>query len=205
MKLWDNIKDSKEMKFFLVTIIIFFIIGVTIGVNSFLYNYKGSDVITKYLDSTFQQIVKEPINYSDILFKSIMYNLSLFFLIFLFGNTKMGSPLIILFIMFKGYIIGYSFTLFVKLYNIKGLSVSLAGILPHNLIFVPCYILLAAIASYNSYVKLRDKFQKQIKVQSSNMLTTGAIIISIPIAIGVLIEVFLTPMILKYVVTNLFI
>lgn len=205
IKLWNNIKSNNEMKIFFIIIITFFVTGIVIGVNSFLYNSGDNNMLQQYMNAMFTNMIKSDIEYNQILLRTVIINASLFGLIFLFGNTKYGSPIIIMIMMIRGYFIGYSFTLFIKLYSVQGLSLALSGIIPHNLIFIPVYILLATIAAYNSYVKLKDKFSQTIKIEFSNKLTSGALIIAIPVVIGVLIQSFLTPNILKMVVTKIFI
>jgi stage II sporulation protein M len=90
--------------------------------------------------------------------------------------------------------------------GIKGMWVSLLGVLPQNIIYIPCIIFVSVLAMEFSLNILKDKSNKNwasnvwIKITSYSF---SFILITIIMAVGFTMESYLTPHILKVVIASI--
>lgn len=75
-------------------------------------------------------------------------------LLWIFGVTIVGSPLILLAVGARGYIVGFTVGYLVKQEAGRGLVLALVGVLPQNLCYVPAFIGAGAVALYFSITLL---------------------------------------------------
>lgn len=203
MYLKNKFRNYRISNIFLIIAVVFFLTGIILGVNSVSYT-KGNIVdLNSYFKELFTFVSSRDISYKEIFLSSILSNLLIFMIIFVLGNWAIGSPFICLVLLLKGYMIGYTFTVFIQMFAIKGLCMALVGIVPQNLIYIPCFIILSAIASSHSYDKLKNKVQKINKTEFINDYINLSLAIVVPIVVGIILETFLLPNILKIVILKL--
>lgn len=203
-KFWqDKIKDLRRINIFFIIVTIFILVGIIIGINSVCYMKNNSLELQSYFKELLSFLSQKEIGYKEILISSTLSNLTLFMFIFILGNLRFGTAFIFILMLFKGYTVGYTFTLFIKLFGIKGLCISMAGVFLQNIIYIPCFMILSIIASYNSYEKLKNRLEKINKVDYINDYVNMSLSIAVVVIIGIIIESFLVPNILKYVVSKL--
>lgn len=70
------------------------------------------------------------VGYTDIFMSSLFSNFILFFLVFFFGLSLAGIPLIVLANVYKGFGIGFTVGFLYSIYGFKGLLITLLTILP---------------------------------------------------------------------------
>lgn len=203
MYIKNKFRNIRINNVFLIITIAFLLTGVILGVNSVSYTKGNTADLNSYFKELFTFVSSRDISYKEVLLSSILSNLTMFMLIFILGNWALGSPFVFLIMLFKGYMIGYTFTVFIQMFSVKGLCISLVGIIPQNLIYIPCFIVLAAIAASHSYDKLKNKFQKISKTDFINEYVNASLAIAVPIVAAIIIETFLMPYILKMVIVKL--
>lgn len=197
--------NTKGINVFLTIVILFLGIGIILGLNSVFYmNTSHIDELDSYLSKLMQYIGQQTINYKEIFLSSVISNLTMFLIIYILGNWFLGGPFILLAMLFKGYTIGFTFTTFIKVLGTKGLGVALAGVIPQNLFYVPCFIFLSIVALRKSYEQLKRKFNKDNKLKYDNSYINAALMLAIPLVIGIILESFLMPNILKSIVSKLY-
>ena len=199
----NKFRNIRINNVFLIMTIAFFLTGIILGVNSVAYTKGNTSDLNSYFKELFTFVSSRDISYKEVLLSSILSNLTIFMIIFILGNWALGSPFVFLIMLFKGYMIGYTFTVFIQMFSVKGLCVSLVGIVPQNLIYLPCFIVLATIASSYSYDKLKNKFQKINKTEFINEYVNASLSIAVPIVVAIIFETFLLPNILKMVILKL--
>lgn len=143
-KIWDNLKISKQMLYFLLIITIIALIS-------------GS-VFSIILDKTDQSLLKESLNTYILnikqnnidVFKSFFHlilseSISVLF-IWLLGISIIGLPIIILLYFSNTFILGFSIGGLIVNYKFKGLLFSILSTFPHQLIYIGIYTILVAYA-----------------------------------------------------------
>ncbi len=75
--------------------------------------------------------------------KSLLQNSQSVLLFWVLGMSVVGAPLLLAAIGVKGYAVGYTVGFLVRSFGLTGFLASASGVLPHNLLIVPCYVLLA--------------------------------------------------------------
>lgn len=141
MKRFSNIKhkDNRETPRWLYL----FLIGMILGIVMVLLNreifiqdtyFFGEDVLKRF---GYSSIYKEPFFYY-VLKKRI----SLLAFMIISSVTIFGSFCLVAFGVWFGMSIGVILTTLLIKYGLKGLWVSIGLLLPQNLIYIPCYILI---------------------------------------------------------------
>jgi len=75
--------------------------------------------------------------------KSLLQNSQSVLLFWVLGMSVVGAPLLLAAIGVKGYAVGYTVGFLVRSFGLTGFLASASGVLPHNLLIVPCYVFLA--------------------------------------------------------------
>ena len=195
--IWDKLKISKKMLYFLLIITVIALIS-------------GS-LFTIILDKTDQSLLKDSLNTYILnirlnnidIFKSF-YHLMLseiltILFIWLLGISVIGLPIIILLYFSKTFILGFSIGGLVINYKFKGLLFAVISTFPHQLIYIGIYTLLVAYALNLSLKLLNSIVFKKIldfKKIINKYLVIGALTI-IAITLAITYETLLLPNIIK--------
>ena len=151
-----------------------------------------------------QNILKEDFKYKAIFTDVLKNNASLIFAIWFLGLTMVGIPVILIIDVIKGFTLGFSISFVINGIGTKGLAVVLIGILPQNVIYIPCVLVASVVAMEFSLNILRDRVNKQrinsiwIKITSYSFVF---IIISIFMCTGFLFESYITPSLVRLILT----
>lgn len=116
-------------------------------------------------------------------------------LLWIFGLTVVGIPLILIIIGVRGFILGFTVGFLVQEKAGQGLLLSLAGVLPQNLFYVPAYLGAGVLAVYFSLSLLRGS--KDGKVSSRlGIYSLFFLFLFLLTVIGAWIEGYLVPSLL---------
>jgi stage II sporulation protein M len=161
-----------------------------------LVNYFGS--FTDYLKSY-------QINRQYVLFETLKNNVPVMILLWVLGFTIIGIPVILIIDIFKGFTLGFTITFIMNGIGIKGIWIALAGIIPQNLIYLPCIILASVFSMELSLYKLRNRLNKPMAKSIGNQYaayTATFLILLLIMFLGFLIEAYFTTNILKVILSN---
>lgn len=136
---------NKNRKSFIKIIIIFFL-GIVLGII-FINNISSSQIseINNYVSKLINNIKNsEDINKVEILTQSIKQNVSFLLIVWFLGCTIIGSGLIYIAIIYKGFSLGYTIAVIVACLNAKSAIIFiLASLVIQNIIFLPTFFILA--------------------------------------------------------------
>ena len=195
--------NKKENKFYYFMVFIFFCVGIALGTYIVKYmSARDATDLTSYFSTFTESIAKEAVNNKVLLFNILKKNLMLITIIIALSFTVFGTPIILLLDLVKGFTLGYTFSFLISTFDGKGLWLALASTIPQNIIYIPCFIVGIEFSS----TKLKDKFFNKGKV---NTIVERELILKIGVLacvfiIGTLIEAYLGPNIIKFVVTNVY-
>ena len=192
------INNKKEY----VIIFLIFVIGIFSGV--FFVNHlqeTPKTEITNYLNQFIEKFKGlENINSIELLKNSMIQNIGLAIVIWFFGTTVIGIPIVFAIIVYRGFCLGYTISLCITIMGLgKGISFVLVTLLLQNILLIPAILALAVsgIKLYKSIVK--DKTKENVKIEILRH-TVFSIIMLIILLIASIIEIFMSTNILKLVI-----
>ena len=192
------INNKKEY----VIIFLIFVIGIFSGV--FFINHlqeTPKTEITNYLNQFIEKFKGlESINSVELLKNSIIQNIGLAIIIWFFGTTVIGIPIVFAIILYRGFCLGYTISLCITIMGLgKGISFVLVSLLLQNILLIPAILALAVsgIKLYKSIVK--DKTKENVKIEILRH-TVFSIIMLVVLVIASVVEIFMSTNILKLVI-----
>ncbi|MHC6179463.1 stage II sporulation protein M [Clostridium sp. JNZ X4-2] len=177
--------------------------GIVLGIYSVRYmgGFEKSDLVN-YLKNFTTTIDSGSVNYKSILFQTLKNNIPVILAIWFLGLTMIGIPIILVIDIVKGFTIGFSMSFIISQMGIKGIWISLLGILPQNIIYIPCIILSSVFAMEFSLMIFKDRSKVQWKSHILVSITSYSIyflIVAMIMCMGFFMEAYLTPNMIKLV------
>ena len=202
-KLFNLVKfDKKYVLFSLILVIL----GIVCG-SLFIVILNGNDksLVIEYIESFIDTIKNNSFDYISTLKNTLIINYFVIFIISIIGFTYFLTPLNILILFYKSFIIGFSLSSFILTFKIKGLLLSVIYIFPHLIIIILLFSFLIAFTlklSINMINHIIKKKEVNMRDYFNKYLYT-VLFIFIMITISSLYEAFICPYLLKLVVNIL--
>ena len=138
--IYQHIKNnSKEY----ILLLLFFFIGIFLGVmfiNNIQENQRSE--ISSYLNNYIDNLENiEKLNNIEILKNAVIKDIILGIILWFFGTTVIGIPIVFGIILYRGFCLGYTIASIVLTLGIgKGIIFILISLVPQNIIFIPTII-----------------------------------------------------------------
>ncbi len=185
-----------------VIIFLIFVIGIFSGV--FFINHlqeTPKTEITNYLNQFIEKFKGlESVNNIELLKNAMMKNIGLAIVIWFFGTTVIGIPIVFAIILYRGFCLGYTISLCITIMGLgKGISFILVTLLLQNILLIPAILALAVsgVKLYKSIVK--DKTKENVKIEIVRH-TVFSIIMLLVLVIASMVEIFMSTNLLKVVI-----
>lgn len=205
VKKMDMNLSSGKGYFFII--LIMFCLGLSFGLYTVKYMGPAdkNDLVSYFMSFT-KSLENNPIKYGSLAFEVVKKNIIIILPIFLFGLTFFGGPIILIIDLIKGFTLGYTFSFIATAFEGKGIGLAIISIIPQNLIYIPCIIGLSIIGLSMSTENFKRRFLKKSKGDSlfSNYLFKKLIIILVLFVIGVLVETYISPNLIKFVAAKFY-
>lgn len=199
---YEVIDDSKII---FLWVLLFLLIGIVLGSCTVYYMSDFNKVeIGTYFSEFLSFLGTNKISYLQVLLRSIFNIAPIVLIIVLLGFTLIGCPVILFIDLVKGYILGFTFALLASILGGKGIILLALGIVIQQIIFVPCIIILSTVAVKNSIIKIKEGIGKERLKNSrinKNYMKVQSILSAILI-IGIFIETYISPNLIKLVITK---
>lgn len=130
---------------FIILLILFFI-GISLGILMINYSNQEKKIELNDEITEIREIIKESneINYLNLFILSLKRNCTTILIVWFLGCTIIGGILIYFYIIYQGFLIGYTISAFIAVLGIRnGIIFSLATLLLQNIIFLPALFLVA--------------------------------------------------------------
>jgi len=204
-KMTTSLNEHLQQNFWLYVISLFCVFtGIVLGIYAVKYmnNVENSDLLS-YFTNFNQNISNGGFKYSNIISDIIKNNISIILAVWFLGLTMVGIPIILIIDVIKGFTLGFTISFIVKGLGTKGIGIILIGILPQNIIYIPCIIIASVVAMEFSLSILREKMNKQwvssiwMKITSYSFIF---ILIAVLMGVGFLLEAYATPNLIKIII-----
>lgn len=126
-------------------------------------------------------------------------------LLFILGITVIGVPLIIVLNFLKGFLLGCSIHIVVQMFGTQGILLSIATVVPHNVVAVPAILILSstAIGFSTHIVKKRLMTHKGNLREAFVSYSTVAMSMLILLAIAAFVQVYISPQVMEWYLVQL--
>ena len=204
----SNINKHIQENFWLYIISILCVFtGIILGIYSVKYmgQIEQNDLIN-YLMNFIDPSNTNGISYKLIFFQSIKNNLPVIIFLWFLGLTIVGIPIIIFIDLLKGFTVGFTFSFMISSLGKNGIAIAILGVLPQNMIYLPCIIFASVLSMEFSIMLIKDKFNKQWTSSISSRIIYYSVIfivLSAFLFIGIIIESYVAPYFIKNLVNNL--
>lgn len=182
-------------------VILFFAIGISAGA----FTIKAIDLSQKedlvlYFNRFLQVLDRQAVNNNTVLLQSVKNNFQTVVLTWFLGITVIGIPLTILIVLFRGFMLGFTVGFLIEGMGWRGLLLAALAIIPQNIIYVTCLIIICVLSLSFSFHVLRSKMKSRVNSSFKKNLTTYTlyvVILFLIMCIGSIIEAYLSPYIIK--------
>ncbi|XZL88137.1 stage II sporulation protein M [Clostridium perfringens] len=197
-------ESLKENKITFLWVLLFFLVGIVLGFYTVYYMSDFNRVeITTYFNNFLEFLGGNSVSYTSILIDSIKSILPMVAIIVLLGYTAVGTPIILMMDLAKGYVIGFTFSLIVSMLGSKGVMLVLSGLMLQNLIFIPIIMLISVLAIRHSVTKLKMGVSRdRVKLDVSRAYLNFQGLLSLIIISGILIETYISPNLIRLVISR---
>ncbi len=182
------------------TVLLF--MGVVFGailVNSL--NVTQKEDLFYFINEFFSQVKQDQmVEAKEIFFHSLSYNVKYTGLMWIMGLTMIGLPLILILLFLKGMIVGFTIGFFVQQMGWKGFFLSVASIVPQNIIILPVFIVVAVVSVSFSLQLTKKLFVKTFYQPFAPMLIRYCLFFGASVlflCIAAFIEGYFTPYFMK--------
>lgn len=200
------VESLKENKITFLWVLLFFLVGIVLGSYTVYYMSDFNRVeITTYFNNFLEFLGGNSVAYTSILVDSIKSILPMVVIIVLLGYTAVGTPIILMMDLAKGYVIGFTFSLIVSMLGSKGVMLVLSGLMLQNLIFIPIIMLISVLAIRHSVTKLKMGVSRdRVRLDVSRAYLNFQGLLSLIIISGILIETYISPNLIRLVISRWF-
>lgn len=145
---------ANRTPYFILSIVIL-VMGIVFGALSVKALYPGQKAeLWQYVRTFFENVGGQNTVGSGVLLRqSVLSHLRTMALVTIMGLSVIGSPLILLFLFTRGFVIGFSVGFLVEQLLLKGVLLSIGAVLPQNLLIVPALVF-ASVACLDFSVAL---------------------------------------------------
>lgn len=185
-----------------ILVILLFIIGILLGV--FFVNNMGQiqkEEVTTYMSSYVEKLKNlQSLNYTELLKNSIGQNILFAVILWFFGTTVIGIPVVFGIVAYRGFCLGYTIAVCVNMMGLsKGILFIVLLLLLQSILLIPA-ILALAVSGFKLYKSIiKDRNKENVKIEVVRHTIFSLIMLTVML-ISSLLEVFASTNILKQLI-----
>jgi len=145
-----------------IILLILLVIGIILGLLYPLFlSIENTDLLNTSVSSFFNNVLNNQVNYQDGITNSLLTNSLFLMSIWLLGISLIGLPIVLVLLVYKGFIFGFSISAIVKVYGFKGIIGALTYVFPGMILSLITTILLCFYSTSFSIKLFRYLFLKE--------------------------------------------
>ena len=159
-------------------------------------------LVTDYFNNYISNIENNKLNYLESIKNGLFNNLLYIIIIWILGISIIGIPIVTIMFFIKSFTLGFSIASIVFNYKLKGCLLNFINIFPHQMIYFLIYMLITTYSIFFSLKMINSIINKKnmdFKIMM-NKYVKILIISVIAITIGIIIETFITPLLIKIII-----
>lgn len=180
-----------------------FMVGISSGAITInMISVDQKQEIIKFLESFLKLISENNVDSAMIVKQSLKNNLQSLIILWFLGITIIGIPLIVAFVVLRGFVIGFTVGFIVKQLGIKGFIFAMFSILPQNIFFIPWIIASSTCSIVFAIKLLKNKLSKNNKsnfISNTTIYTIAMSTLFLISLVGTLVESYVTPIFMKLI------
>lgn len=200
IKILDIIKEhvmNNKKEYVIVSLL--FMVGIFLGVF-FVNNIEDAQrlEITTYFNNFLEKLRNtESLDYMKLLNGSIGQNILLAIVLWFFGTTVIGIPVVFGIVLYRGFCLGYTIAVCITIMGLpQGILFVLILLFLQNILFIPA-ILALAVSGFKLYKSIiKDRNKENIKIEVIRH-TIFSFIMLLILVVSSIIEIFLSTNITK--------
>lgn len=204
MKWMDKLKgtikvNKKTLLFFTILLIIGIIAG---SIFMAILSETDKKLVTDYFNNYISNIENNKLNYLESIKNGLFNNLLYIIIIWILGISIIGIPIVTIMFFIKSFTLGFSIASIVFNYKLKGCLLNFINIFPHQMIYFLIYMLITTYSIFFSLKMINSIINKKnmdFKIMM-NKYVKILIISVIAIIIGIIMETFITPLLIKIII-----
>jgi len=179
----------------------FLVVGITAGTFTVSNMHEGSkEALDSYVGALFLSVQTASVDYLKVFLHALLQDTLVFGVIAMFGLMVMGIPCIALTIIVKGFCVGFTVGVLALNLGAGGLIAIAFCAFVSNLVLIPCVLKAGVLGIHNAVDVFKSRHIPKTSADKLMMSKPflGRIMVVYAISlIGVLIETFLTPLLIK--------
>ncbi len=185
-------------------LIIIFFIGLIVGTifaNIFRTLYINEiNIVNDYFSN---KLVNMDIEYGSLLKYILFSRIKYFIILWLFSITILGLPVIFIYLIYSGFLVGFIISISTMKYGIMGILLFIVYLFPHGIIYIP----VIAISIQRAFIMCKRMYYMKngVKVNKKNIILEylfTIILLLVMIIIGCFIETYINSNILQSFLKN---
>jgi stage II sporulation protein M len=180
--------------------------GIVLGLYTVKYmNPSQMNSLLDYFIGFADYVKSTTIDKHSVLLMTIKTYIPMMIVLWILGFTVFGIPLTLIINLIKGFTIGFTLGFTINALGMQGVWISLAGVIPQNLIYIPCLLFASVFSMENSLNGLKGKFSNystNVANLNSNY-SINFLILMLIMFFGFIIEAYFAPSILKLILSDL--
>ena len=145
-----------------LVLLILIAIGIFLGLLSPLFlSIENTEVLKISVTNFFNNVLNNQINYQEGLKNSLLTNFIFLIGIWLLGISLVGFPIVLVLLIYKGFIFGFSISSIIKVYGVKGILGAFTYIFPGTILSLITTVLLCFYSTSFSIKLFKYLFLKE--------------------------------------------
>lgn len=199
----SHVENLKSLYLFMTVL---FVVGIIFGgIVVEVLDITQKEGLLNYLGHFFQGLKQDEIADPEITFQHALGgHMKILGIMWILGISVIGIPILLFSIFLKGLVIGFTVSFLVSQLSWKGLWFAFVAVVPHNLLVIPAYMIIAVSGIHFSLYMVKNRLIRHrgaIYPQFvSYCLLVTCMAVLLLIAAGI--EAYLSPIWMKKVIPN---
>ena len=198
---------QENMGIYILTSLIF-VLGVAVG--AFAVRWLPPEVL-KELEANFHLFAQifesgESLEHHQVLGNALLQNFKHMLVIAFAGIFVVGFPVIFFMLGLRGFVLGFSAGFLIEQASFNGILLTLLGIVPHNLILIPAFLIVAVTGITFSFNRFKNRYIYKNFISSDGQFKDylhKILVFCMAVVLGCLMEAYVSYLFLRISISAL--